>query len=120
MEEERGIPSKSLFRRKDRIKKKTDIKKVLDNGIRKKCQCGLFVYRENNKQIDRFCVLIGKKNGNAVKRNRVKRRIKEIYRKKRELNNKKKDIIFRPKKNCLLKKKNEIEIEIVACLKMLQ
>lgn len=104
MEEKRGIPSKSLFRRKDRIKKKTDIKIVLDNGIRKKCQCGLFVYIENNKQRDRFCVLVGKGNGNAVKRNRVKRRIKELYRINKSLTSKN-DILFRPNKNCLYKGK---------------
>ncbi|MGA1841378.1 MAG: ribonuclease P protein component [bacterium] len=43
-----------------------------------------FTENENEKEISRFSVVTGKKLGKAVLRNRVKRIIKEVYRKNKE------------------------------------
>ena len=65
--------------------------------------------KKNNLEHFRYVVSIGKKIGNAVVRNKIKRQIKAvIYQKKREIiENYDILIIVRPKVNCL----NYLEIE---------
>ena len=60
------------------IKSRRDISDLYRNGNRKKSSFFTITYRKNCFSYDRVAVLVSKKNGGAVFRNRLKRRIREI------------------------------------------
>ena len=66
----------------------------------------------------RLGITITKKIGNAVVRNRIKRRIKEIYRKKFFRIKSGYDLIFIPKKNVVDISYKELESAIIHILKL--
>ncbi|MFQ5673991.1 MAG: ribonuclease P protein component [Nitrospinales bacterium] len=69
------------FRKAERLLKWAEFKKVLDNGRRKKVDsiCTVF-WIENGLDWKRCGIIASKKIGPAVVRNRVKRKIREVFR----------------------------------------
>lgn len=94
MSESRGSNHTCLFRKKDRIKNKKEIRNILHSGIKKKCHYVDFYFIGNKKC--RIAIILRKKDNNAVQRNRIKRKIREIF---RTTNKKECDIVVRIKKN---------------------
>lgn len=67
------------------IKKSYEINKIIENNNVKKNRY-FYIYKErNNKNIDRYVVCVSKKIGNAVTRNKIKRQIKDIIDKNKNL-----------------------------------
>lgn len=66
------LPRKQILRRNE------NIKNILKSGIKKTGVC-LNIYYQNSSE-KQFAVLVPKKSGSAVERNRGKRIIREIYR----------------------------------------
>ncbi len=64
-----------------RIKKKKEISEIIKWGKRHNCYGFKIIYRENDEIIDRVAILVSRKIGNAVKRNKIKRFFREIFRK---------------------------------------
>ena len=96
------------FKKKDTIKKKNEIKNVIYSGERLKSHCIDIFYCKSKKR--RMAVLITKANGNATERNKIKRRIREIYRKIKI--EEKIEIIIKIKKNIISESYKTIEEEI--------
>ena len=102
-----------LFRKKDRIKKNKEINDIIYHGKKVICCDFDYFYKKTGK--NRFEVIVRKNIGNSVKRNKIKRRIKEIYRKSRR--EKKNESVIKVKNTILKKKFKEIEKDIKSLLK---
>jgi ribonuclease P protein component len=73
-----NLAKRTRLQRKQILRKNQDIKNILDSGIRKK-GVYLTIYYENSSE-KKFAVLVPRKSGKAVDRNRGKRVVREIYR----------------------------------------
>ncbi|KMQ51825.1 ribonuclease P protein component [Chitinispirillum alkaliphilum] len=63
-----------------RLKKKSDISNLFKTGYRYKCPGFIIIYKKNSLDYDRFGVVVSRRLGNAVKRNKNKRIFREIFR----------------------------------------
>ena len=70
---------KNSYRKPFRISKQKDIVYLLGNGQRWKCNIFAVIYTRNELDQDRLGVLVGKKNGGAVERVRIKRVFREAF-----------------------------------------
>lgn len=79
------------------VKNQRDFDRIIKSRINKKNNTFIIYYEENNLPYDRFGVSVGKKIGNAVHRNKYKRKIRAIIDeyKKDYVNNKDYIIILR-------------------------
>ncbi len=68
-----------IVRYLQRIKRETEIYSLLQSGVRWKCSLFKLVFRENSEKFDKFAVLVSKRHGSAVQRNRIKRVFREIF-----------------------------------------
>jgi len=71
------------FPRHERLRKSREILNVLRKGKRKDTEYFTFYYLKNNLPYNRFGVIVSKKIGKAHVRNKVKRRLREIYRREK-------------------------------------
>src|SRR5690554_858586 len=74
---------KKTLKKKERIKKRKEIKEIIKTGKRIVSPNYNIIYKENEKQKDRLAVIITKRSGKTYIRNRTKRYYKEILRKSR-------------------------------------
>ena len=69
-----------LLRFTSSLKKNHEFKRLYNKGKSAAAQCAVVYCRRNGRQENRLGVTVSTKIGGAVQRNRVRRRIKEIYR----------------------------------------
>jgi ribonuclease P protein component len=75
------VESKKLrFGRAQKIKKKSEISRLFKEGRRWECDGFVLIYGQNDLLHDRLGVIVSRAMGNAVKRNKVKRVFREVYR----------------------------------------
>jgi ribonuclease P protein component len=86
----------NILTKNHRISKKTEISSLLKNGKRWKCLFFHILYIQNNDDKDRCAVIVGKKTGNAVIRNRTKRVYREIFRHYKSASPPFTDLLIRP------------------------
>ena len=60
------------------VKKQNDFDRIIKTGRYKKNSTYVIYYEKNNLPYDRYGISVGKKIGNAVKRNKYKRRLRAI------------------------------------------
>lgn len=76
-----GIKKQNQFPKADRLLKRTEFRSVLDNGIKVIDPFFVFLGLKTSKSNTRMGIIVSKKVGNAVVRNRIKRQLRERFRK---------------------------------------
>jgi len=66
--------------KKERITKKSEFRTITKGGSRYTTQNFIIIIYRNNREIRRLGISVSKKVGGAVKRNRVKRLVREFFR----------------------------------------
>jgi len=84
-----------------RIRKKKDFLWLYKNGNRYKGKYFNLIYLFNESHFSRMAVIVNKKIGNAVKRNKVKRWIRALFRRNKDLLKNSLDIIIIAKKEII-------------------
>jgi ribonuclease P protein component len=64
----------------ERLQRRKDFELAFRNGSRRQTKNFTIILRPNGLEFSRLGVIVGKKVGNAVKRNRVKRYLREYFR----------------------------------------
>ena len=73
------------FRKKERLTKKSDFQTIIKNGTRYSTKNFVIIIHQNNRDIRRIGVSASKRVGGAVRRNRVKRLLREFFRLHKDL-----------------------------------
>jgi len=95
------------------ISKKKEISLLFKTGIRWKNHSIKIYYKKNNNSYDRFAVIVSRKNGNSVKRNRIKRVYREFFRTNKRHFPPFFDYLFKPEQG-FEEKKDEIKSTIAS------
>jgi len=82
------------LRKSERITKKSEFQLIVKYGARYNTQNFIIVIYQNNRDIRRLGISVSKKIGGAVKRNRVKRLLREFFRLNKEQLPEASDILF--------------------------
>jgi ribonuclease P protein component len=73
------------FRSPERIKRKNDFSHLYHKGKRERGRYLQIIYTSNDLDFSRLGVVVSKKHGNAVKRNKLKRQIRTLFRRNKDL-----------------------------------
>ncbi|MDH3199660.1 MAG: ribonuclease P protein component [Myxococcales bacterium] len=87
------------LRRADRLKKRYEFRQVQLTGRRIHTPHFLIVLQPNSLENTRLGITVTKKVGNAVQRNRIKRVVREVFRRNRHLFPPSHDIVFVAKRD---------------------
>ena len=92
----RGVAGKSAegLQRADRLSKRYEFRRVQLSGRRIHTPHFLIVVQPNSHENTRLGITVTKKVGNAVQRNRIKRVVREVFRRNRSLFPSAHDVVF--------------------------
>ena len=82
------------FRKKERITKKSEFQTIIKHGARYTTKNFVIIIHQNNRDLRRLGISVSKKVGGAVKRNRVKRLVREFFRLNKHQLPESKDFLF--------------------------
>jgi ribonuclease P protein component len=105
------------FPKQLRIRKRSEFKNVYISGTKFTTKNFIIFICSNNFQYPRLGITATKKYGKAVKRNRIKRMIREFFRLNKPFFKNGYDYVFLVKNNCTLTKFQEIVFELESFLK---
>src|SRR5690554_2489728 len=104
--------------KKYRLRKNIEFKKVYSGGKNYWNRNLTLFVKKNKLEETRFGITVTKKISNAVVRNKIRRRIKEIYRENFYKIKSGYDLIFIPKKNVIDISYKELESAMIHILKL--
>lgn len=107
-----------MLKKSNRLKKKEEFKKVFEKGqtVKNKYLVLYLLNKVENREI-RIAIAVSKKIGNAVVRNKIKRRLREAIKNHIKYMDKKYDIIFVVRYKIKEASYQEIEKNILALIK---
>lgn len=85
----------------ERIRKKEDFSRLYTQGRRYHGKYIILIYLSNSVDLSRMSAVVSKKHGNAVRRNRIKRQIRALFRMNKALLTKPHDLLVIPRKSIL-------------------
>ncbi len=86
--------SRNSFRKEDRLRRRREFLAVEEKGEKFSADCLLALAMKNDRPHTRAGFTVSGKVGNAVARNRVRRRLRELFRTRREKLPKGLDVVF--------------------------
>ena len=102
------------------VKKSQEFTKIIETKKRIYNKFYSIYYNDNNLNITRFGLSVGKKIGNAVTRNKIKRQLKNIIDKNKNLFKNNKDYIIIVRREILDCNFKEMEQQLLNLLKILE
>jgi len=101
---------------RERIRKKKDFLLVYRDGKRHRGKVFNLIYLSNNLGFSRLAVVVSRKVGSAVERNKIKRNMRDLFRKNKELFTVYADMIIIPKKGILDISHSDLQKEYFAAV----
>lgn len=98
------------------IKKKREFDEIIHQEKYKKNNSYIIYNKENNYSYPRFGIAVGKKIGNAVTRNKIKRQVRDIITKNKKLFKNNRDYIIIVKRKVLSLSYQQMEREMKSLL----
>ena len=89
------------FTPQERIRKKKDFLLLYKKGRRYRGKYFNLIYFSNSLSFSRMATVVSRKVGNSVKRNKIKRQMRELFRRNKELIKDPVDMVIIPKKDIL-------------------
>ena len=102
------------------LKKNYEFKRLYNKGKSAASQCAVVYCRRTGKPENRLGVTVSTKLGGAVQRNRVRRRLKEIYRLNEETLSKGYDIVIVARMRSRFAEFSEIEASVLSLFRKLR
>lgn len=102
------------------VKDNLEFNNIIQNSKKVKNQYFVIYYEKNNLNRYRFGISVGHKLGNAVLRNKYKRRIKNILDNYKNIYSKNRDYIIILRKSCLNLSYQEIEENLINLIKLIE
>jgi len=100
------------FGKEERIRKRQDYLRIYEQGTRRYSQRFTIITCRNSSGIRRLGMTVGKKAGNAVQRNRIKRLLREFFRLNKLRLPASQDIVIIAKKGILPLTYNDVRAEL--------
>ena len=101
---------------RERIRKKKEFLTLYRTGSRYRGRYFHLIYRANSFEFSRLAVVVGKKVGNAVTRNKIKRRIRALFRRNKSLFKKPMDVVLIAKREILDLSVSDLAAEFFSAL----
>ena len=106
------------MKKRDIVKSTRDFEKIIKTGNCKKNKYYIIHYKKNELQFDRFGISVSKKLGNAVFRNKYKRKLRAIIDNYKKLYINKEDYIIILRKQAINEPHEKLEKEFFALMNM--
>lgn len=114
----KGLKENS-FRREERLLSKKDFLKIRKKGIRLLSGSFIIFAHQNDYDFNRLGIAASVRVGNSVKRNRIKRLLREFFRLNKNIFPKSIDIFISVKKEARISRLCDVEQELIPVLKKL-
>ena len=108
--------SQFSFGKHERIKKRKDFLRIYEDGVRVNSKNFIVILSRNQAGNKRLGITVTKKVGNAVKRNRIKRLLREFFRLNKETLPDSHDIVIIVKKGVPFLTYNDVYEELATLL----